>query len=123
MADCILIPLQNVGCLALTREEFETALVEGAKRTGVTGTSSCAETSEALLDADQAGAQLGITSRWLEDSARAGIVPHYKLGRFLRFRVSEIATHCRVAGAPQSTSAVIPQGQVRRFEQRQRMST
>ncbi len=118
MADCILIPIPNLGCLALTREEFETALTEGAKRKGLVAPSISTETPEALLDADQAGAQLGITSRWLEDSARAGIVPHYKLGRFLRFRVSEIATHCRVAGAPpQSMSELVPQAHVRRFQQ------
>jgi hypothetical protein len=35
---------------------------------------------------------LGVSGRWLEDSARAEIVPHYKVGRFLRFRVSEIAS-------------------------------
>jgi hypothetical protein len=57
--------------------------------------------AEPLLDADQAAAQLSVTARWLEDSARAGIIPHIKLGRFIRFRVSEIAAHCRIEGARQ----------------------
>jgi hypothetical protein len=82
MADCILIPLPTVGVLALTREHFEMALAEGVRLAGTVNTSPSppCPSAEALLDADQAGAQSGITSRWLEDSARAGIVPTTSLG-------------------------------------------
>jgi excisionase family DNA binding protein len=99
MADRVLIPLQSVGVLALTREDFETALAAGTNLTGSQGGSPNVDSPEAVLDPDQVAARLGVSTRWLEDSARAGIVPHYKLGRFIRFRVSEVANHCRVAGA------------------------
>jgi excisionase family DNA binding protein len=85
--------------LAPPREEFETALAAGTNITGSPGGSPSADSPEALLEPDQAAARLGVSTRWLEDSARAGIVPYYKLGRFIRFRVSEVANHCRVAGA------------------------
>jgi hypothetical protein len=100
VADLVLIPLPGVGTLALDRETFAAALAAGAELTATAAPSPTASTAEPLLDADQAAAQMNVTARWLEDSARAGIIPHVKLGRFIRFRVSEIAAHCRVEGAP-----------------------
>jgi len=97
MADCVLIPLQSVGVLALTREQFDAALAAGAEFLP-SPNNTAIDVNEPLLDAVQAAPILGVSGRWLEDSARAGIVPHYKMGRFLRFRVSEIAVHCRMEG-------------------------
>lgn len=107
MADSILIPVQSVGVLALTQEEFEAALAAGARLTSARRPQGEAVSAESLLDADQAAAQLGVSARWLEDSARAGIVPHYKLGRFIRFKVSEVATHCKIGGAPMPVAEFI----------------
>jgi hypothetical protein len=98
MADCVLVPIQSVGVLALTREEFDAALSVGARLVAPPSAAASGESPDALLDADQAATR--VSSRWLEDSARSGIVPHYKLGRFIRFRVREVAKHFRVAGAP-----------------------
>jgi hypothetical protein len=108
MADCVLIPLQNLGVLALSREVFEAALAEGARLTAING--SPRESAEALLDAEQPAQRLAVSSRWLEDSARAGIVPHYKLGRYIRFRVTEVAVHCRVEGASPANEDVGSRG-------------
>lgn len=99
MADRVLIPLPGIGTLALSADVYLEALRAGAELSAGAVPSPTAA-AEPLLDADQAAAQLSVTPRWLEDSARAGIIPHHKLGRFLRFRVSEIATHSRVEGAP-----------------------
>lgn len=107
MSDSILIPLQSIGVLALTRGEFDAALAAGAALL-VTSDDDVVEAQEALLDSEQAARVLGVSGRWLEDSARAGIVPHYKMGRFLRFRVSEIASHCRVELTGQSPSSSVP---------------
>jgi len=100
MSDRVLIPLAGVGTLALDRETFAAALAAGAELTVGASPSPIASAAERLLDADQAAIELNVTARWLEDSARAGIIPHHKLGRFIRFKVSEIAAHCRVDGAP-----------------------
>jgi hypothetical protein len=94
----VLIPLPGIGTLALSGDAYRAALAAGAEMTA--GVAPSPTAAEALLDADQAATQLSVTARWLEDSARAGIIPHIKLGKFTRFRVSEIATHCRIAGAP-----------------------
>jgi len=98
MSDRVLVPLPGIGTLALSREAFADALAAGAAATGAPAPSPAVHSVDSLLDADQAAGQLNVTARWLEDSARAGIVPHYKPGRFIRFRVSEIADHCRVEG-------------------------
>jgi hypothetical protein len=100
MSDRVLIPVPGIGVLALDRETFAAALAAGAGLTAGPSPSPAAFASEPLLDADQAAAQINVTARWLEDSARAGIIPHIKLGKFTRFRVSEIASHCRISGAP-----------------------
>jgi len=100
MSDRMLIPIAGLGVLAMSREAFAAALAEGATLTVAAAPSVAASAPEPLLDADQAAAQMNVTARWLEDSARAGIIPHHKLGRFIRFRVSEVAAHCRVEGAP-----------------------
>lgn len=99
MSNRICVPLPDGRWLALDAEAFAAALAAGAE-ISAGATPSPASAAEQLLDADQAAAQLSVTARWLEDSARAGIIPHIKLGRFIRFRVSEIAAHCRVEGAP-----------------------
>ena len=74
MADCVLVPVQNLGVLALSREAFEAALAEGARLTS-TGMDAV-QLSEDLLDAEQAAQHLAVSPRWLEDSARAGTVPY-----------------------------------------------
>ena len=38
-----------------------------------------------LLDAQQAGALLAVPPSWLLQEARAGRVPHTRLGRYVRF--------------------------------------
>jgi hypothetical protein len=103
MADRMAVPLPDGRWLALDRETFAAALAAGAEM-AVSAPSPAAIGSEPLLDADQTASQLNVTARWLEDSARAGIVPHHKLGRFIRFRVSELAAHSRVEGAPMPSS-------------------
>jgi hypothetical protein len=99
MTDHICVALPDGRWLALDRETFAAALAAGAELMAGAAPSP-ASAGEPLLDADHAAAQMNVTARWLEDSARAGIIPHIKLGRFIRFRVSEIAAHCRVEGAP-----------------------
>lgn len=95
----VLVPLPDGRWLALTREHFDAALIAGTECMAASTPSSLAPVHEPLLDAPQAAAQLGLSTRWLEDCARGGIIPHYKLGRFVRFRASEVAAHCRVDGS------------------------
>jgi excisionase family DNA binding protein len=105
MCDRVLVPLPDGRWIALAREVFEAALEAGTALSAAAATPHSAQNAEALLDAEQAAARLGVTARWLEDSARAGIVPHHKFGRFIRFRVSDVAAHFKVAGAPPPTDS------------------
>ena len=104
MTDRILVPIVGLGVLAMSREAFAEALAEGADLSPAAAPSSAVSATEQLLDADQAAVQMNVSARWLEDSARSGIIPHVKLGKFTRFRLSEIAAHCRVEGAPMPSS-------------------
>lgn len=95
----VLVPLADGRWLALDRPAFEAALVAGSTSIASSSQSQIESTRDPLVDAEQAAVQLGLTARWLEDSARAGIVPHHKFGRFIRFRVSDVAAHFQVDGA------------------------
>lgn len=81
------------------REALETALALGRDYSAAQAASQAA-TDEPLRSAEDAAPLLGVSARWLEDSARAGLVPHVQLGRFVRFRVSDVARHCARPGAP-----------------------
>jgi len=102
MTDRVVIPLADGRWLALDRATFNAALAAGREFSAAPSPAAAA-TDEPLLDAEQAAQRLGVTARWLEDSARLGIIPCHKLGRFIRFRVSDVAAHCRIEGAPMPT--------------------
>jgi excisionase family DNA binding protein len=53
---------------------------------GTTATSD----REALLTADEVAARLGVGVKWVWAQARAGSIPHVKLGRYRRFRPEAI---------------------------------
>jgi excisionase family DNA binding protein len=52
-------------------------------------------TTPALLDADQAGAMLGVPASWVLAEARAGRIPHVRLGRYVRFSGDELTAWWR----------------------------
>lgn len=109
----MLIALPDGRWLGLRADALEAALVAGAEAIAAHALSGAARVGgvvEPLLSAEEAAPQLGVSARWLEDSARAEIVPHFKLGATRRFRVSEVAAHFRVAGAlpPTDSESVSP---------------
>ena len=61
----------------------------------------------ALLDADQAGHMLNVPASWVRAEARAGRVPHVRLGRYVRFDPAELTAwwRARAAGPWRSTGA------------------
>lgn len=46
---------------------------------------------EPLLTADEAAMLANVPKAWLLEAARKGEVPHYRLGKYVRFRLSELA--------------------------------
>jgi len=43
-----------------------------------------------LLTAEEIAEQLGVTPQWVWAQARAGLIPHVRLGRYRRFRESAV---------------------------------
>jgi excisionase family DNA binding protein len=46
--------------------------------------------SEPLIDARAAGRLLGVPHTWVLAQARAGSIPHHRLGHYVRFRRSDL---------------------------------
>jgi excisionase family DNA binding protein len=55
------------------------------------------------VDADVIAELLDVPATWVREQARAGTIPHYRLGRYVRFDVEEVfawLAACREAGRP-----------------------
>jgi hypothetical protein len=96
----VLVALPDGRWLALDREVCEAALIAGARYMPASAPSSANTAIEPLLDAAQAAALFGVTTRLVEDLARAEIIPRYAVGeRSIRFLFSELKAHFRKEGA------------------------
>jgi excisionase family DNA binding protein len=63
-----------------------------------------------LLTADEIAERLGMKTEWVWAQARAGRVPHVRLGRYQRFRESAVEAWLRYleTGGATSTAATPP---------------
>ncbi|HEX5307631.1 MAG TPA: helix-turn-helix domain-containing protein [Solirubrobacteraceae bacterium] len=52
------------------------------------------ESMSPLLDARQAAAILNVPASWIAAEARAGRIPHVRLGRYVRFNSDELMRWC-----------------------------
>jgi excisionase family DNA binding protein len=52
------------------------------------------ETLAPLLDARQAAVILNVPASWIAAEARAGQIPHVRLGRYVRFNAEELMRWC-----------------------------
>lgn len=97
----VLIRAPNVGTPALSREACAAVLVAGSEVMGAGPMGGSARANVGpLVEAEQAAQQHALHSgRGLAANAGAGIVPHDKLGRFVRSQASEVAAYCRVSSA------------------------
>ena len=70
-----------------------------------------------LIDARAAGRLLGVPHTWLLAQARAGRVPHHRLGHYVRFNAEDLATWLRATrlgpGAESHTSVATSRQQSR----------
>src|SRR6516165_7426642 len=94
MADRVVLVLADGRTLAFDLEVYQSALVEGARLSGVPA-SPGEIASEPLLDAEQLAEQLAIPATWLEQKAREGVIPSLEFGRWRRFRRSEVEAAVR----------------------------
>ena len=59
-----------------------------------------------LLTADEIADRLGVTTQWVWAQARAGQIPHVRLGRYRRFR--ESAIEAWVSSLEQESTGTLP---------------
>jgi excisionase family DNA binding protein len=82
----------------MTPEVFAEALVAGAAAIPALGAQSAAGAEgERLLTAEQLEEQTNIPASWYEQAAREQRIPSVRIGRYVRFKFSEIGEHCKSA--------------------------
>ena len=97
--------------LVFTAEEFKAALERGRELVGSTATAPPLGGNGdggALLTAEEMESLTAVKSAWFLEGARAGTVPHYRIGRYVRFDLAEVRDSTRfrsrsgqrVAGVP-----------------------
>jgi len=95
--DVLLLPDPAGGCLALTYEELLRARERAAAVSGCAQPAPGREANggppEGLLDSAGLAAATSVPASWWESAAREGRVPHRKIGRWVRFRLSEVVSH------------------------------
>ena len=65
--------------------------------------------TDRLVSADSIAELLGVPATWVRDHARAGTIPHYRHGRYVRFREDEVLAwvdECRAGGRTHPIAAV-----------------
>lgn len=56
-----------------------------------------------LVDAAAVAERLGVPKSWVLESARSGAIPHWKLGRYVRFDLDDVGRwleECKQPGRP-----------------------
>ena len=102
----VLIPL-GAEFLALTPAELSKARERAREVLGPGwGADGGAQASpELLLTSEQISEVTGIPGPWFLEQARLGQIPHIKLGKYSRFRLSEVAQHGAVTSRPKDKRA------------------
>jgi excisionase family DNA binding protein len=62
-----------------------------------------ASVTEQFVDAHAVAARLGVPITWVREATRAGTIPHYRFGRYVRYVEEEVlawAASCRNGGRP-----------------------
>ena len=75
--------------LALTDEEFEAARLRGLELMPTSSPAAGSEPGAGVLDASGMEAATGVPASWWLEAARQDTVPHLKLGKYVRFVLSE----------------------------------
>ena len=87
--ELILIPFGN-NVLALSQEDFKKALSLGYEITGTVTVEPEAKPTERLLDAEDAGKMTEVPASWFLEAARQERIPHVRMGKYVRFRMSDV---------------------------------
>lgn len=91
----VIIPLGSGEFLAFTLAELAQARdrakeVLGPRWEADRGAAATTQSPENLLTAEAMEERTGVRAAWFLEAARAGTVPHYKVGRYIRFAFAEV---------------------------------
>jgi excisionase family DNA binding protein len=87
--DLVLIPLPPFGTLELPRSVFERYLRRAEPIAAPTAPGDAID----LLTADEAARRFSIPKTWLLEKARQSAIPHRRIGRYVRFSLSELSDY------------------------------
>ena len=93
-----------VPSLGFTVQEFEAGVKRGRELVS-TATAAPSGAPEPLLTGEQISEVTGIPGPWFLEQARLGQLPHIKLGKYSRFRLSEVVQHGAVTSRPKDKRA------------------
>lgn len=89
MTDRVLIPLPGIGTLAMSREVFAAALVDGSKAIETQSVhfhlAAATPAGEPLISAAELAAALSLPKTWIEQRTRRGELPCIRAGRWIRY--------------------------------------
>jgi hypothetical protein len=92
MPDVILLPIPDVGVLALSREQFNAALLAGREFQGlapIPSTTAPTATTR-VVSAEELQSTTGVPASWWMTAARERRIPFRKFGRRVRFNPDEV---------------------------------
>ena len=118
MAEVLVLLTHGSLSLALTEQELSQAVLRARSlpvaREAAGDVSGPEPVAEPLLDAEGVEAATGVAASWWAGAARRGEVPHYRIGRWIRFRLSELLDaaprhgRARIVGPADRESAAPP---------------
>ena len=90
-ANVVLIPLPTGDYLGLTPEQFAEARLLGQQLAGAVPQVGNQAPEEPLLTAEQMQERTGVPVPWFLEQARQNAIPHSRLGKYVRFKYSDVA--------------------------------
>jgi hypothetical protein len=90
MSDLVLIPFPGLGTLAMTRDEFDSALAAGRQLASAATASVESPAANELVDAETLEQRTGVPKSWWMAQARERRIPFRKYGRRVRFDPKEV---------------------------------
>jgi hypothetical protein len=97
---------EPVGWIALTPDALRNAQLAAQEILGSDTNTSVDTTSAAtaLLTAEAAAEMLSVDAQWLLRQAREARIPHFRVGRYVRFDPAAIAGYCTRPPRPPATA-------------------
>src|ERR1700726_2664442 len=94
MSDRVLIPLPGIGTLSMTREQYEAALIPNAPAEIPREQPA----AQSLVSAKSLSTALSLPVSCIYEYAKAGRFPSVRVGRHVRFNLSQVLAALKTSG-------------------------